>query len=66
MAKKIRLAILIAVFATPMVSLAADAPATGPQAFLTESVYEFSPVVEGNLVLHDFVLHNRIVKMSSG
>jgi len=38
---------------------ASDAAASGPQAFLSEGIYEFQPVVEGTQVVHDFILQNR-------
>lgn len=48
MLRKIGFATLMVILAAFMVCLAA-----GPQAFLTESVYEFAPVVEGTKVRTD-------------
>jgi len=51
---------------------ASDSAASGPQAFLSEGIYEFQPVVEGTHIVHDFILQNRgdeileIVKIESG
>ena len=53
MLRKIGFVTLTVILAAPMVCLAA-----GPQAFLTESVYEFAPVVEGTKVEHAFVIQN--------
>lgn len=56
----------------PLFGLAADTTSFGPQAFLPESVFEFQPLVEGNQVVHRFILHNRgeapleILKIESG
>ena len=58
MLKKLSFAVLLLIFPTAMVCLAADKPPAGPQAFLPESVYEFTPVLEGTTVEHDFVIQN--------
>lgn len=57
---------------TPFLCSATGTPAAGPHAFLPESIYEFSSVVEGTQVTHRFVLQNRgneplkIFKIESG
>lgn len=50
---------VLLIFATPFRCMATDTPASGPQAFLPASTYEFAPVVEGAAVAHEFILHNR-------
>jgi len=32
---------------------------SGPSAFLPETVYTFEPVLEGSVVVHEFVLQNK-------
>jgi len=58
MKKSLRLMVLL-ILSAPLLCLAADARAAGPQAFLAESVHEFAPVVEGAKVEHDFIIQNR-------
>jgi hypothetical protein len=49
-----------------------DDAVKGPSAYLPESLYEFSGVMEGDSVFHDFVIQNRgdaplvIVKVRAG
>lgn len=60
------------VILTPFLCSVADTIAAGPQAFLPESIYDFSSVVEGTQMTHRFVLQNRgnellkIFKIESG
>lgn len=51
--------ILACILLTSFVSMAADPQADGPVAFLEENIYTFDPVIEGERILHEFVLHNR-------
>lgn len=30
-----------------------------PVAFLPEQIFEFEPVIEGNIVIHDFIIQNK-------
>lgn len=45
---------------------------TGPKAYLPENVYEFAPIMEGQEVVHEFVVLNKgdeplsILKIKSG
>lgn len=60
------------IFSNPFVCSASDTFAAEPQAFLPLNIYEFSPVVEGTAVAHEFILNNRgnvplqILKLDSG
>lgn len=60
------------VILTPFLCTAADTTATRPKAFLPESIYEFTPVVEGTIVAYQFILQNpgnaplKILKLDSG
>jgi len=45
-------------FAAPLI-VAADTASQKPEAFLPERVFEFKPVVEGTVIVHTFVVHNR-------
>ncbi len=43
----------------PVVSLASGEPEGAPVAVLPQTVYEFPPVLEGQEVIHDFVIQNK-------
>ena len=30
-----------------------------PVAFLPEQIFEFEPVIEGNIIIHDFIIQNK-------
>jgi len=70
--RKLFFLIVLCTMLVPISGLAEDAPAKGPQAFLPEPTHEFQPVVEGDRVVHEFILHNRgdetlqIIKIASG
>ncbi len=61
MQKALTIAILgvVGMLLAPGFGSAADAPTGTPSAFLSESVYEFQPVVEGSEVVHGFKIENR-------
>lgn len=50
----------------------AEASERGPKAYLPQSVFEFTPVVEGTEIVHEFILRNqgdaplKILKIESG
>lgn len=64
--------IIVRMMLVPIYGSAVDRSAKGPQAFLPEPTHEFQPVVEGDQVVHEFILHNRgdetlqIIKIASG
>ena len=70
--KKLSFALTLLIFSISIIGAAAEAPAAGPQAYLSESVYEFAAVVEGTDVIHEFILQNKgnehlkIIKVESG
>lgn len=70
--KRLSFTFTLLIFFTSIIGSAAETSAAGPQAFLPESIYEFTPVVEGTAVAHEFILHNRgdaplkILKLDSG
>ncbi len=72
MRKKLLLLSVMYMVLVPVLGSAADTSSFGPQAFLPESIFEFQPVVEGNQIVHRFMLHNRgeapleILKIESG
>lgn len=72
MSTKRLILMLFFIFLPPCLCSAADTPAVGPQAFLPESIYESSSVVEGTQVTHEFILRNggdeplKIIKIESG
>ena len=72
MLKKISFVLTLLIFSTSLIGLAAEIAAAGPQGYLPESIYEFTPVVEGTAVSHEFILQNRgntplkILKLDSG
>lgn len=58
--------------ATTFILAGAEAPKDKPFAFITGPIFDFKQVVEGNEVVHDFILQNKgttplkIVKLKSG
>jgi hypothetical protein len=70
--KKLFFLTVVGMMLVPIPGPAEDAAAKGPQAFLPEPTHEFQPVVEGDRVVHEFILHNsgddtlQIIKIASG
>lgn len=70
----LRILLLIACICLSPVFIFADTTdiKAGPKAVLTETVFEFEPVLEGTQVAHDFTLYNKgneplkILKVKSG
>lgn len=44
----------------PIQLYAVDTAQPKAQAFLSESVFTFQPVVEGKQVVHEFIIHNKV------
>lgn len=64
--------IILGLLFCPFLAWAGERGSQEPDAYLPETVYEFQPVLEGNKVVHDFILHNRgqaelsVLKLKSG
>jgi hypothetical protein len=43
----------------PAMGLSTNTPIPGPRAVVSESVFEFQPVIEGSQIVHDFIIENR-------
>lgn len=53
-------AMILTIFTALILAAApAASKAPGPSAFLPETVYTFEPVLEGSVVVHEFVLQNK-------
>ncbi|MBW1989400.1 MAG: DUF1573 domain-containing protein [Deltaproteobacteria bacterium] len=51
--------VLAVVFLAVAPAHAAEEGQSAPDAYFPETSYEFSPVVEGSVVVHEFVIKNR-------
>jgi hypothetical protein len=59
MRRRFLIAAILGILFFPVAAVSNDGPQGGPSAYLPEKVHEFSTVVEGIEVAHEFALINR-------
>lgn len=59
MRKQLMIGALVCLMLVPITAFSAGTTSQGPKAYLPEPVYEFSPVVEGIEIVHQFSIINR-------